>query len=197
MLADAGPADPRHRLAAAMVLLSPFTPLLFMGEEYGEIAPFPYFVDHGDPDLVEAVRQGREREFSGADRSGVVADPADPETFRRAVLDPSLAEREPHRSRLAMTAELVRVRREHPVLTDPRAQQRVSFAGETLVVVRSAGGATASLVFNFSAEAVDRPVSDHGATVVFDSADERWGGAGWTPERIGAHSARLSVNDAS
>ncbi len=51
----------RRKVALAAVLLSPFTPLLFMGEEYGETAPFPYFVDHQDPGLLEAVRRGRAR----------------------------------------------------------------------------------------------------------------------------------------
>jgi maltooligosyltrehalose trehalohydrolase len=52
------------KLAAAVVLLSPFIPLLFMGEEYGETAPFPYFVSHSDPDLIEVVRRGRRAEFA-------------------------------------------------------------------------------------------------------------------------------------
>ena len=65
-LAVARPAE-RQRLAAALVLLSPYIPLLFMGEEYGETAPFLYFIEHGDPELVEAVRAGRRREF---ERSG-------------------------------------------------------------------------------------------------------------------------------
>jgi maltooligosyltrehalose trehalohydrolase len=51
--------DARRRLAMAAVLLSPFTPMLFMGEEYGDTSPFPYFVDHTDPELLEAVRRGR------------------------------------------------------------------------------------------------------------------------------------------
>lgn len=52
-----------QKLAAAAVLLAPYTPLLFMGEEYGEPAPFQYFVDFTDPGLVEAVRAGRKEEF--------------------------------------------------------------------------------------------------------------------------------------
>ena len=55
------------KLAAAVVLLSPFIPLLFMGEEYGETAPFPYFVSHSDPDLIEAIRRGRREEFAHLD----------------------------------------------------------------------------------------------------------------------------------
>ena len=146
LLADADPTDPRHRLAAAAILLSPFTPMLFMGEEYGESAPFPYFVDHGDPDLIEAVRQGRQREFAGTDWSSGVADPADPSTFDSAVLDVTATAREPHRSRLAMYTELIRLRREVAVLTDTAARQDVSFVDGAVFVVRSLPGATASLV---------------------------------------------------
>ncbi len=53
-----------QKLAAGMTLLSPFVPLLFMGEEYGEPSPFLYFTSHGDADLIEAVRRGRREEFS-------------------------------------------------------------------------------------------------------------------------------------
>ncbi len=194
LLADAPLDDPRHGLAAAAILLSPFTPMLFMGEEYGETAPFPYFVDHGDPDLVEAVRAGRLREFSGADWSAGVADPADPATFEAAVLDPTLSEREPHRSRLAMYTELLRIRRDNPVLTDHAAQQHVSIVGDTIFVVRSTNAATASVIFNFSGERIRHPAPDPADTIAFDTDDERWGGSGSEPTTIGAWSARLSVH---
>ena len=93
------PFDHRRRLvAAATVLLSPFTPMLFMGEEYAETAPFPFFVDHGDPELLEATRRGRREEFAAAEWSEEVPIPADPATFAAAVLDPSLADVAPHRA---------------------------------------------------------------------------------------------------
>ncbi len=197
MLADADPNDPRHRLAAATVLLSPFTPMLFMGEEYGETAPFPYFVDHSEPDLVEAVRRGRQTEFADADSSGGVADPADPATFERAVLDPSLAEREPHRSRLAMYTELLRVRREQRVITDQGAQQHVSLIGDTIFVVRSTPDATATLILNFCAEAIEHPAPDPADAIAFDSDDRRWGGGGTGPATIAPWSAQLSITHGS
>ena len=76
------------RLAAALVALAPGVPLLFMGEEYAESAPFAYFIDHGDPALVAAVRRGRAEEHG---RSEVDAlDPADRATFERCVLDQQL-----------------------------------------------------------------------------------------------------------
>ena len=75
------------KVARAAVLLSPNIPLLFMGEEYGERAPFQYFIEHGDSDLVEAVRQGRRREFAHFGwKPEDIPDPQDPETFERCRL---------------------------------------------------------------------------------------------------------------
>jgi|HubBroStandDraft_5_1064220.scaffolds.fasta_scaffold01393_5 maltooligosyltrehalose trehalohydrolase len=74
------------KLAAAAVLLSPFVPLLFMGEEYGETAPFPYFTSHSDPALADAVRRGRREEFAAFDYAGEVPDPQSDSTFQSAKL---------------------------------------------------------------------------------------------------------------
>jgi maltooligosyltrehalose trehalohydrolase len=74
------------KLAASVVLLSPYLPLLFMGEEYGETNPFPYFVSHSDPDLVQAVRNGRKEEFKSFAWDGTPPDPQDLSTFESAVL---------------------------------------------------------------------------------------------------------------
>jgi maltooligosyltrehalose trehalohydrolase len=83
-------------LAAFCTLLSPFTPMLFMGEEYGELAPFQYFTNHIDEDIAIATRDGRRREFqSFAGFGGEIPDPEDPATFQRSKLtrqgDPGLA----------------------------------------------------------------------------------------------------------
>jgi maltooligosyltrehalose trehalohydrolase len=76
------------KVAAASVLLAPNIPLLFMGEEYGETAPFQYFTDHGDQALVEAVRKGREAEFESFSWQGEVPAPQDPATFERSRVHP-------------------------------------------------------------------------------------------------------------
>src|SRR5690606_6684335 len=75
------------RLAAAAVLLSPFTPMLFMGEEYGSRRPFPFFVEFSDDDLIEAVRKGRREEFASFSWRGAPPDPQSERTFGSAVLD--------------------------------------------------------------------------------------------------------------
>jgi maltooligosyltrehalose trehalohydrolase len=86
-LGDRLPAEARP-LAAFCTLLSPFTPMLFQGEEYGETAPFQFFTDHIDPDIAEATRDGRRREFADfTEFSGAeVPDPQDPATFERSKL---------------------------------------------------------------------------------------------------------------
>jgi maltooligosyltrehalose trehalohydrolase len=74
-------------LAAFCTLLSPFIPMLFMGEEYGELAPFQYFTNHIDPDIAEATREGRRGEFVAfAQFAAEVPDPEDPRTFERSKL---------------------------------------------------------------------------------------------------------------
>ncbi len=77
----------KYLLAAGTYLLSPFTPLIFMGEEYGERGPFPYFVHHGDEPLIKAVRKGRAAEFAAFHSPGhTVPDPQSEATFESAVL---------------------------------------------------------------------------------------------------------------
>jgi maltooligosyltrehalose trehalohydrolase len=99
--------DAKRRLAAAVVLFSTFTPLLFQGEEYGERAPFRFFTEHIDPFIADATREGRRREFRGfAGFSGEVPDPQDPESFELSKLSP----REPER----LYVDLLRRRRELP-----------------------------------------------------------------------------------
>ncbi|HEX7288413.1 MAG TPA: malto-oligosyltrehalose trehalohydrolase [Candidatus Angelobacter sp.] len=82
-----------RRLAAALLLLAPETPLIFMGEEYDETNPFLFFTDYGDPVLKEKVTQGRKDEFRGFE-FGSIPDPQDPETFARSKLNWRLAQRE-------------------------------------------------------------------------------------------------------
>jgi maltooligosyltrehalose trehalohydrolase len=101
------------KVCAAAVLLAPHTPLLFMGEEFGETAPFQYFVDHGDAGLIEAVRQGRRREFEAFGWSDV-PDPQAPETFERShIRDGSPLDDRQH-ALLAWYRRLIDVRQSRP-----------------------------------------------------------------------------------
>jgi maltooligosyltrehalose trehalohydrolase len=105
-------------LAAFCTLLSPFTPMLFMGEEYGERAPFQFFSDHIDEEIATATRDGRRREFAAfAEFAGEdVPDPQDPATFERSKLT-----RERDENLAQLYARLLVVRKELPddeVVTD-------------------------------------------------------------------------------
>jgi len=109
------------KVGAALVLISPFTPLLFMGEEWGAATPWQFFTDYDDPDLAEAVRTGRRSEFAahgwGPEE---VPDPQNPQTVQRSRLDWSESEREPHAAILEWHRRLIALRRARPELTDGR-----------------------------------------------------------------------------
>ncbi|MFI7383905.1 malto-oligosyltrehalose trehalohydrolase [Streptomyces sp. NPDC049813] len=105
--------------AATLVLTSPFTPMLFMGEEWAASTPWQYFTDHTDPDLAEAVRQGRRREFAAhgwAEED--IPDPQDPATRERSCLDWAEAETGDHARVLAWYRELIALRHARSDLQD-------------------------------------------------------------------------------
>ena len=104
------------KLVAATVLLSPYVPLLFMGEEYAESAPFPYFVSHGDAQLVEAVRRGRLEEFAAFAQKGSPPDPQSEATFLSAKVDQEQRHRGEHRAIFDFYRELIRLRQEYAPL---------------------------------------------------------------------------------
>jgi maltooligosyltrehalose trehalohydrolase len=100
------------KLAAGAFLLSPYTPLLFMGEEWGETVPFAYFIDHSDPALVEATRRGRLAEFAHLKKEGHIPDPADESTFLRARLKRNVRESGRRAAMPVFYRELIRIRKE-------------------------------------------------------------------------------------
>jgi maltooligosyltrehalose trehalohydrolase len=109
----------RLRIGAALVLTSPFVPLLFQGEEWGASSPFQYFVDHDEPDLARAVREGRRREFASFGwRPEEIPDPQAPGTFERSKLDWSEREKDGHGELLTWHRELIALRRSTPALID-------------------------------------------------------------------------------
>jgi len=112
------------RIAAGLVLASPFTPMLFMGEEWGADTPFQFFTDHTDPLFADAVSNGRRSEFAGHGWAiDDIPDPQDKETFLRSKLDWSQPARDPYRALLDWYRALLALRRARPELTDPRLDQ--------------------------------------------------------------------------
>jgi maltooligosyltrehalose trehalohydrolase len=111
----------RLKIGAALVLCSPFIPMLFQGEEYGATAPFLYFTNHKDPDLGRAVSEGRRREVAAfGGNPAEIPDPQDPATFQKSKLDWSELDREPHASLLAWYRRLIHLRKSTPDFTDGR-----------------------------------------------------------------------------
>jgi maltooligosyltrehalose trehalohydrolase len=114
----------RLKVGAALVLTSPFSPMLFMGEEWGAATPWCYFTDHLEPELARAVTEGRRREFArhdwAATDGGEVPDPQAVDTFRRSVLDWTELDKPHHGELFEWYQALIALRRSRPELTDPR-----------------------------------------------------------------------------
>ena len=104
-----------QQVVTASVLLSPFLPLLFMGEEYGEHAPFQYYIDHGDKNLIEAVRKGRLSEFKKFGWKKI-PDPYDVKTFEASRLTPPEERNDTHHRMAAWVKQLIALRKQFPSL---------------------------------------------------------------------------------
>jgi maltooligosyltrehalose trehalohydrolase len=108
----------QQRLAAGLLLLAPYAPLLFMGEEYGEGRPFPFFCSFDDPQLIDAVRRGRREEFASFAWQGEVPDPQDERTFESARLAWSWPDDTHHAGLRRLYRDLLTARRTWPPLRD-------------------------------------------------------------------------------
>jgi maltooligosyltrehalose trehalohydrolase len=173
----------KQRLAASLLLLSPYVPLVFMGEEYGEEAPFPYFCSFDDTELVEAVREGRKREFEAFAWEGVVADPAAEATFNGAKLSWSWPEGTSRAGLRRIYRDLIAARRRWPALSDfQRRSARLltdDDAGPILELIRGekTPGRSIRALFNLS----DRPQlvpeqAVSGTRMLFSSEATGYGG---------------------
>lgn len=165
------------KLAAGVTLLSPFVPLLFMGEEYGEEAPFQYFTSHGDPVLVEAVRRGRREEFAEFGWEEEVPDPQDGGTFSRSRLNHSLKAQEPHSTLLRFYGQIIRIRKELRAQMAGTATM-TDLGGNAMLLIRGNGGREVVMIFNFADRAVvlNVPRLVGNWTRMVYSADARWRG---------------------
>jgi len=178
------------KLAAGAILLSPFVPLVFMGEEYGETAPFPYFVSHSEPALIEAVRRGRREEFATFQWQSELYNPQDETTFLAAKINHKLREEGQHQTLLGLYKELVRLRKATPALAclSKDRMEVLGYEKERIIFIRRWDENNEAIVaFNFN---------DRQSSVVLpfpsglwhrrlDSAEERWQGKGSiAPEQL-------------
>ncbi len=159
----------QQKLAATLLLSAPFLPLLFMGQEYGETAPFLFFTSYHDKDLVAAVRKGRREEFAAYYTHEDFPDPQSESTFQECKLEWDKLSQSPHREILALYRDLLALRRKHECLSNCRKDlSSVTFNENAnwLVMRRSdEGNAAAMLICNFS---------DHELTIPIDPDGRSW-----------------------
>jgi maltooligosyltrehalose trehalohydrolase len=172
-----------QKLAAGATLLSPFIPLLFMGEEYGETNPFCFFVDPEDEDIGKATREGRKREAKDFGWEDEGPDPLSPATMKKSILQWDLRLKGRHRKLLSLYQTLLKLRQEHPALKVPKketAKTRSFESEKCLVLERSDEGQSIFAIFHFGDEPRSfSPGVAHGTwTKLLDSADSTWDGAG-------------------
>jgi maltooligosyltrehalose trehalohydrolase len=129
-----------QRVGATLLLTAPFTPMLFMGEEWAASTPWQFFTSHPEPELAAAVASGRRREFAAHGWSeGEVPDPQDPQTFARSRLDWAELDKPEHRDMLGFYQRLIALRRSRPDLSDPRLDRIDVRYGDQFLVVRRGG----------------------------------------------------------
>lgn len=175
------------KLVAGLLLTAPYVPLLFMGEEYGEPAPFPFFVNHSDGGLIERVRRGRRHEFATFNLNAEPYDPADEGTFRRAKLNVEQAQHGRGKALHEWHKTLLRLRRDLPALRrlDRRAMEVTCREDDRLLLVRRwAEDDAVWLVLHFGTEPARHrvPVPPGDWVKVADSAEGTWLGPGGLAE---------------
>lgn len=170
------------KLMAGAVLVSPYIPMLFMGEEWGSADPFLYFVNHTEPELIDAVRRGRQEEFAAFHSEGEVPDPESDETYERAKLQWTQLEQERHQRLLRYYQTLIALRQQLPALAQLDRRQLDVVADEekeTLVLHRWHDDQHVLCLMNFSDQPQSIRVPEAGEPgavwhKLLDSADPAW-----------------------
>ncbi len=187
------------KLAAGAVLFSPCIPLLFMGEEYGEPAPFQYFTSHSDDALARAVRKGRREEFASFGWEGEIPDPQAESAFLDSKLTIDLHRDGRHGVLFRFYKELLKLRRELPVLRNPGKEDLVvkSYEDKKALSVRkrSEGDEVFSL-YNFSEDILrmELMLPDGRWKRILESSSKQWGGSGeLAKDRIESQGAGVTV----
>jgi maltooligosyltrehalose trehalohydrolase len=183
-----------QKLMAAAVLVSPFLPMLFMGEEYSESHPFLYFVSHTDAELADAVRKGRKAEFAAFHSEGEAPDPVSEQTFDESKLQWDLLNQQPHATMLSYYKSLIALRKQQPALKNlNRNQLNVEENKETktLLLHRWHEGEHVLCLMNFSKEPqqMTLPTYQNDWQVLLDSASPKWNGTMETPATATSNTA--------
>lgn len=177
------------KLAAGFVLLSPYIPLLFMGEEYGEEAPFLYFVSHSDPGLIESVRKGRREEFNAFIWKGEPPDPSDFQTFNASRIKWEKRKTGRHRILLKFYRHMMLLRNSLPALSaGKKCLEAEAHKNKKIIVLRRWKRKDQVLcIFNFSDCDESSEISFAGPTwfKIMESSGTEWKGPGaLAPDKI-------------
>jgi maltooligosyltrehalose trehalohydrolase len=163
----------RAKVAAGLVLTSPFIPMIFQGEEYAASTPFQYFADHEDPEMKRAVKEGRRGEFAAFGwNPGEIPDPENVETFERSKLNWNEVHEGRHAEMLQWYRGLIALRRGSASLNHGEpGQTKVTFDEEKRWLVMERGGVT--VVCNLGGERMEFENPKHLPLVMASRADVR------------------------
>lgn len=169
----------RVKLATAAILLAPYIPMLFMGEEYADESPFFYFVCHSDKDLIKAVQKGRKKEFAEFGFGDDIPDPQDENNFTQSKLQWNRRNEGHHKIMLAWYKELISLRKKLSPLKEfeKKNVQAEVISENALALFRHSAGMKESIVclFNFSEETIQYKLTAGGiCSKILDSKESQW-----------------------
>ncbi len=177
------------KLAAGIILISPFVPMLFMGEEYGEDQPFRYFVHHSDPDLIRAVQEGRSREFDSFKWQGEVPDPQSETTFNNSKLNWDFKQEEQKISVFNYYKQLISLRKQgvFSAFGSENIQTEIQEKDNLMIITAGTGSDSVMAVLNFSSKEhpVTMPGKEGNWDKKFASSDVQWLGPNNTSDQAG------------
>lgn len=186
------------KLAAGTLMLAPNIPLIYMGEEYAEDAPFLYFVSHTDPDLIKVVREGRKKDFAAFHLEGEFIDAENPDTFHKSQLKWENRYDGKHKVMLELYKHLIHLRRTIPALKklDKQNLEATAIEQEKLLLLRRGedNGSQIFAILNFNQKEVSFKASPGGIwQKILDSAESKWMGPGSTmPEKL-THEQEVTI----
>jgi maltooligosyltrehalose trehalohydrolase len=176
-----------QKLLAAAVMVSPYLPMLFMGEEWSESNPFLYFVSHTDRDLADAVSKGRKTEFAAFHVKGETPDPVSEKTFLQSKLQWNLLNEGQHQIMLEYYKALIRLRKTNAVLKELNRKnlEVIPFKEQkTLLLKRWNHQEQVVCFLNFSNQQQNIQYDERLCKKIFDSADPEWNGPQSAPNEI-------------